>query len=67
MASGRSRAERERLFSEGRCMGPRCRQEVKNGDGSQFLEQDGTLSRLCPRCSSQRMQPTQSPDALQSA
>lgn len=63
MARGRSRAERERLFHEGRCMAPRCRQVVKNGDGSQFLEEDGTFSRLCPRCTWDRMNRSSSPDA----
>jgi hypothetical protein len=56
MAQGRSRAERERLFHEGRCMGSRCRQEVKNGDGNQFLELAGSFARLCERCASKRMQ-----------
>jgi len=62
MACGSSRAERERLFQECRCMAPRCRQEVKNGDGSQFLEEDGTYSRFCTRCAEARMQPDQAPD-----
>jgi hypothetical protein len=67
MAAGRSRAHRERLFQEGRCMAPRCRQFVKNGDGSQFLEEDGSYSRFCPRCASQQMQSHQVSDTLQSA
>jgi len=56
MAAGRSRAERERLFQEGRCMGSRCRQEVKSGDGSQFLEENGSVSRFGVRCATSRMQ-----------
>ncbi len=62
MARGRSRAERERLFAEGRCMATRCRQDVKIGDGSQFLEEDGIYSRFCARCAAARMQPDQAPD-----
>jgi len=63
MAAGRSRAERERLFQEGRCMGTRCRQYVKNGDGSQFLEPDGSFSRLCLHCGSLRMGGGDTPQA----
>lgn len=55
MAQGRSRAERDRLFLEGYCMAHRCRQHVKDGDGSQFLERDGSYSRLCPECASGRL------------
>lgn len=61
MARGRSRSDRERLFHECRCMGSRCRQEVRNGQGSQFMEEDGTFSRLCPRCASERMNRSLSP------
>ena len=66
MARGRSRAERERLLEEGRCMAPRCRQDVKNGDGSQFLEEDGTYSRFCTCCASKRMQGAQVIDVCES-
>jgi len=66
MAQGRSLAERERLLQEGRCMAPRCRQDVKNGDGSQFLEEDGTYSRFCKRCASNRMQGAQAIDVCES-
>lgn len=64
MARGRSTSDRERLFHEGRCMGPRCRQEVRNGQGSQFMEEDGTVSRLCPRCASERINRSSSPGEL---
>lgn len=64
MARGRSRSDRERLFHEGRCMAPRCRQEVRNGQGSQFMEDDGTVSRLCPRCTSERMNRSSPPGEL---
>jgi hypothetical protein len=66
MATGRSGADRERLFSEGRCMAPRCRQVVKNGDGSQFLEEDASYSRFCTRCASSRMQGAQATESLRS-
>lgn len=61
MATGRSREERQRLLESGVCMGRFCRQNVDPGHGAQFLELDGTWTRLCPRCARTRMEEGEPP------
>jgi len=49
-----TRAERERRLDAGRCTAKRCRATVKPGDGQQYLNEDGTVDRLCGRCATRR-------------
>jgi ribosomal protein L24E len=48
--------ERERRLEQGRCTAKRCRQLVENGDGQQYVNEDGTVDRLCRRCAKRREQ-----------
>lgn len=61
MATGRTKKDRRRLFESGACMGRFCRQSVDPGHGEQFLEADGTWTRLCTRCAKKRTEECESP------